>query len=321
MTRHRLFLFAFLAVLLLPAPLIGQDPHVRTQYKKDSKTTVIETDLMYVINTPQQFLQMGFVTRYPKERLEKPPKKIDLLIWSFSREVNYREEKDHTVKFDTDAESWGATPQLYVVFKGESKNGQEIFWNEKRPALGQPSHLPDSAQVKASGGVNGLFMEQIFVELKPDQLLKIARAKQVEMQLGMTRVKLTDEYLSTIRDFNSRLIPESQSAAEITATKSAAPTAQKPGEPVDVGVVNGRAISLPRPEYPSLARGARASGSVNVFVTIDETGKVVAARAITGHPLLRETSEAAARAAKFTPTIVAGQPVKVTGIIVYNFMQ
>ena len=310
--------FVFFALVLSPS-LRAQNPHVSNRYIKDSKTTVVETDLMYLINTPQQFVQLGLVARYPNERLEKPPKKIDLLIWSFSKDAMYRQVKDHTVKFDTDGEVWNISLQLYAVFKGEVKNGQDIFWSEKRPDLGEPSPLPDNAQVKVKEGMNGLLMEQIFLELKPDQIRKIAGAKRVVMQLGVNRFELSDEYMSTIRDFNSRLIPGAQSAASINDQLPVSTPSGKSGEPIDAGIVNGIAINLPRPEYSSMAQGARASGMVNVLVTIDETGKVIAARAIAGHPLLREAAEAAARKARFKPTIISGQPIQVTGIIVYNF--
>jgi TonB family protein len=85
------------------------------------------------------------------------------------------------------------------------------------------------------------------------------------------------------------------------------------------GVLNSRATSLPTPAYPSIARAARASGNVSVEVTIDEEGNVVAAKAISGHPLLQATSVAAARNAKFAPTKLSGQPVKVQGVLVYTF--
>lgn len=86
------------------------------------------------------------------------------------------------------------------------------------------------------------------------------------------------------------------------------------------GVLNGRAISLPRPDYPSVARQAHASGTVVVQVTIDESGNVIAAHAVSGHPLLQAVSVAAARGAKFSPTKLCGEPVKVTGVITYNFV-
>jgi len=89
---------------------------------------------------------------------------------------------------------------------------------------------------------------------------------------------------------------------------------------IDGGVVNGKATSLPVPKYPAAALAVKASGTVKVQVTIDENGSVVSASAISGHPLLRAASEQAARRATFSPTLLAGQSVKVTGIITYNFI-
>lgn len=86
------------------------------------------------------------------------------------------------------------------------------------------------------------------------------------------------------------------------------------------GVLNGKAISLPKPAYPPAARAVRASGAVNVQVLINEDGKVISAQAVSGHPLLRAVSVEAARGAKFSPTRLSGQPVKVSGIITYNFI-
>ena len=86
------------------------------------------------------------------------------------------------------------------------------------------------------------------------------------------------------------------------------------------GVLNGKANSLPSPAYPAAARAVKASGTVNVQVTIDENGDVVSASAVSGHPLLRRAAEQAAREAKFAPTMLQGVPVSVTGIVIYNFV-
>lgn len=84
--------------------------------------------------------------------------------------------------------------------------------------------------------------------------------------------------------------------------------------------VNGKASNLGKPIYPAAARAIRATGAVNVQVTIDEDGEVVAANAVSGHPLLRQAAEKAAIESKFAPTMLRGQPVRITGIIVYNFI-
>ena len=85
-------------------------------------------------------------------------------------------------------------------------------------------------------------------------------------------------------------------------------------------VLNGRALSLPKPDYPGGAAARRLQGIVIVKVEIDETGTVVNAKDMCqGPPFLSEASVAAAWKARFSPTILNGQPVKVSGVIRYNF--
>lgn len=89
---------------------------------------------------------------------------------------------------------------------------------------------------------------------------------------------------------------------------------------IEGGVLNGKALALPQPAYPPLARAAHVSGTVTVQVLIDEQGNVVSAHAVDGHPLLQSVCVAAARQARFSPTLLDGEPVKVTGVIQYNFV-
>jgi TonB family protein len=92
------------------------------------------------------------------------------------------------------------------------------------------------------------------------------------------------------------------------------------GGPANAGVLEGKALSLPQPVYPRIFGNVRASGRVTVKVVVDEEGKVVAAQAISGHPLLQPAAVKAARAAQFAPTLLEGKPVKVVGTISYNFV-
>jgi protein TonB len=98
------------------------------------------------------------------------------------------------------------------------------------------------------------------------------------------------------------------------------PPKPTPHAPISGGVLNGKAVHLVQPPYPAIARSAHASGQVVVQVLIDENGNVVAAHATSGHPLLQAAAVNAARASKFTPTKLSGQPVKVNGVIIYNFL-
>jgi TonB family protein len=92
-----------------------------------------------------------------------------------------------------------------------------------------------------------------------------------------------------------------------------------PRAPLNVGQLNLKVLSLPKPIYPEMARRMRVEGRVKILVTVDEGGRVISARAEDGHALLRESAVAAARQAKFTPTLVSGQPVAVSGFITYTF--
>ena len=88
---------------------------------------------------------------------------------------------------------------------------------------------------------------------------------------------------------------------------------------VDAGLVEGRALSLAAPIYPVVARQNSASGAVQVWVLIDEAGKVERAGAMNGHQLLQDPARDAACGAKYSPTTIQGQPIKTAGMISYNF--
>jgi len=90
-------------------------------------------------------------------------------------------------------------------------------------------------------------------------------------------------------------------------------------KPISGGVLNGTAVSLPSPMYPDAAKRSRTQGVVSVDVVLDETGKVISANASNGPAMLRDAAVQAALKARFSPTKLSGQPVKVSGVINYKF--
>lgn len=88
---------------------------------------------------------------------------------------------------------------------------------------------------------------------------------------------------------------------------------------VSGGVLQGSAIKKPAPAYPPIAKAARAAGAVQVQVTISEDGRVIDAQVVSGHPLLRDAAVQAARQWVFKPTELSGVPVKVQGVLTFNF--
>lgn len=90
-------------------------------------------------------------------------------------------------------------------------------------------------------------------------------------------------------------------------------------EPLNVGALKAYAVKLTKPIYPPVERQKSTEGLVTVYLTLDDTGKVVSAKAVNGPIQLRAVSEDAARKSKFNPVLVDNKPVKATGFIVYNF--
>ena len=84
-------------------------------------------------------------------------------------------------------------------------------------------------------------------------------------------------------------------------------------------VLEGNAITRVEPTYPPTARMMRAFGTVRVQITISETGKVIDAKAISGHQSLRSAAVDAAYKWVFKPTTVNGEPIKVQGVLTFNF--
>jgi periplasmic protein TonB len=113
--------------------------------------------------------------------------------------------------------------------------------------------------------------------------------------------------------------PEPPPAA---AAPTPAPAPKKPEGPVRMpsSIISGKTIDKPAPPYPPIAKAAGIQGTVAVQIVIDEKGRVISAKATSGPPLLMNAAVQAAYRASFTPTVLTGQPVKVTGSITYNFL-
>ena len=108
---------------------------------------------------------------------------------------------------------------------------------------------------------------------------------------------------------------------EIVTPPPPQPPIERPApRTISKGPITGLALLLPKPPYPPIAKQAGAHGPVNVQVLIDETGKVISAKAVSGNPLLMHAAQQAAYGARFSPTKLGDQAVKVSGVITYNFV-
>jgi protein TonB len=117
-------------------------------------------------------------------------------------------------------------------------------------------------------------------------------------------------------------VTETETTPAPTPRPTPAPTPKQPEGPVRLpsSVISSKVIDKPAPPYPAAARAARIQGPVAVQILVDEQGRVVSAKATSGNPLLMQSAVQAAYRARFTPTLLSGQPMKVTGSITYNFV-
>ena len=84
-------------------------------------------------------------------------------------------------------------------------------------------------------------------------------------------------------------------------------------------ILSGKAISLPQPPYPMIAKQAHVQGPVSIQILVSEEGKVLSAQIVSGNAMLSFAARDAALRARFSPTVLNGEAVKVQGVITYNF--
>jgi TonB family protein len=158
-------------------------------------------------------------------------------------------------------------------------------------------------------------LRMVFALSKEDGTWKIDNIGGSELEA------IADLASSELKDPKVRKAPPGEAPPTLNSPPDVAPQLMPtmPGNAIAGGVLNEKAISLPQPLYPSVAKAVHAGGKVVVQVLVDENGNVTDAVAIVGHPMLRAPAVVAARAAKFPPPKDAGQPVKVKGVIHYNF--
>ena len=179
---------------------------IHTEYIKDNKTTRVETNMLYVYNTPDQFVQLSLRSWYKGEKLTSAPTKVDLEVFSFSKNSLYKETKDRGLVIVADGQEFTFGKLTHTVMKGETKNGVDSFFAAGgNPNLGMQVPVPQSAQIKAGGNLNGITMEWMGLSMKPDPFLKLAKAAKLEFRIGTTSLQLTERHVEIIHNFANQI--------------------------------------------------------------------------------------------------------------------
>jgi TonB family protein len=110
-----------------------------------------------------------------------------------------------------------------------------------------------------------------------------------------------------------------QSPAQQPAGAAGATAPSAGGPPVAVGSLVAKARSRVSPSYPAIARAARVTGSVTVFLVVNEKGEVESVQRADGPMQLQQAAIEAARRWKFNATVINGQPVRISGYLNFSF--
>lgn len=204
--------------------------------------------------------------------------------------------------------------------------------DEPPPPVPEPENKPEKAQTNASDKV---ILKDLYEDLDKNppkdtrgekDIISARKFNLKDVQIGPvnqipgnTRRTDNDDPGCGLCNQDNENTKEDEKTSDLVVKPKPKPSPEKIRSIPSGGVMNGKATNLVKPPYPPTARLVKASGAVNVQVTIDERGNVISASAVSGHPLLRSVSERAALSSKFTPTLLSNQPVKVTGIIIYKF--
>ena len=197
------------------------------------------------------------------------------------------------------------------------------YLDENMMRMAQPAAQPSSpapANNAAGSNVTALNSETKNETVAPKPAANNSSVSQ--KSAALPGAKISSDKLNNMAAVDTANLHSSAGAQPLVRMDSEPPPIARPKpilKPVTGGVLNGIAISLPAPMYPDAARRFRISGMVTVEVIVDETGKVISAQATSGPAVLREVAAQAALRARFSPTKLSGQPVKVAGLINYKF--
>lgn len=197
------------------------------------------------------------------------------------------------------------------------------YLDENMVKMATATAVPPATQPSPSASPANSNAVKTNSEPKPQPPVEVAANKQpAGNKSAQSLPAASTDKIDTGNPVEVKNVPLSSSSNPKVVLDSEPPPSPAPRpilRPVSGGVLNGAAVYLPAPSYPETAKRMRTSGLVTVEVVIDENGKVISATAENGPATLREPAIQAALRARFSPTKLSGQPVKVFGTISYKF--
>jgi TonB family protein len=203
----------------------------------------------------------------------------------------------------------GHTGRSYKLTIGELNGVAHAFATKKR------FYVIVSLNTKKDETLEDKFLSSFVLPERQVEQPKIASAPNAEQPAENAQPGQTTENAAEKPLDPNAAQPGAQGNTETQAANTGNKEPQQPNvkKPINGGMLNAKAIYLPQPDVPD------ATGVVLVQVLVDEQGAVIDAKAASGPQHLQAAAVNAAKLARFTPTTLMGEPVKVAGTISYNF--
>jgi Gram-negative bacterial TonB protein C-terminal len=209
----------------------------------------------------------------------------------------------------------GHTGRSYKITLGDLNGSVNAFVTRKR------FYAIVSLNNKKDEALEEKFLSSFVLPERQNEPPKTVASTNPDQQQNPAEKPLDPNTQNTVQPEGENLVPATEPAAPANAPNTPntrqAPTEPGKKGPINGGMLNGKAIYLPVPEAPA----GDANGVVIVAILVDEQGSVVDARAVSGPQHLQATAVAAARLARFSPTLLMGEPVRVSGTLSYNFVK
>lgn len=247
-----------------------------------------------------------------KERAERDPE--------FRAKLEQREREEREVKEHAEREDQDLRNRIQQETNVEARATLEALLKRRQEELQRTSESrPDNSMYRESRGAGVAAAKWAKISMEQAIVLATSAHPGTVIQCSLTGEREDRVYYHVVIMSGAEENPITTHVL-VNAIDGSVSKTERAQAAINGGTLNGKALNLPRPVYPEIARAAMASGSVAVEITIDESGNVISAKAISGHPLLQAAAVTAARGAQFSPTKLNGEPVKVQGIITYDFV-
>ena len=212
----------------------------------------------------------------------------------------------------------GHTGRSYKLAIGELTGSVHAFATRKR------FYAIVSLNTKKEDGIEEKFLSSFVLPERQIEQPKVTASTEVPQNAEELIQKPNDPNAPVNAENEPNQITGTDKPVPVDPTAANAAKEQQPNQgekpkrgPISGGVLNSKAIYLPVPEVPS----GDATGVVLVAVVVDEQGSVIEARAVSGPSHLHAAAVNAARLARFSPTLLMGEPVRVSGTLSYNFVK